>query len=172
MPTFKNAENLVAVIHPEGDYVFEVIKLEIGQSTGAATNGSDKYELTLRVESTGGRVFETLIDHESCAWKIDCFLKSTGVVMATDESFEFCAERAAAAGVAWVDPVGLRGWCKLIVENYTPNNAPAGAPKKQKNKVAVFYTDREKLPPKGSGGKRGGVAIPQASGQEGEADGF
>lgn len=172
MPTFKNAENVVAVLHPEGDYQFEVVKLEVGQSTGANTNGSDKYELTLRIEPTGGRVFETLIDHPSCDWKIDCLLKSAGIVMATNESFEFDPERAAAAGVAWVDAVGLRGWCKLIVEEYTPNNAPAGAPKKKKNKVAVFYTDRPKLAPNGSGGKRGGVAMAAAAGQEGESDGF
>lgn len=149
MPVFNDSENRVAVLHPEGDYVFRVSALKCGVSAGGKTNGSETYELTLTIEPTLGTVFETLIDHPLTAWKLDVFLKSAGVQLGKGEAFEFDRERADSVGCRWVQAVGLRGWCRLGVETVTDRD---GKPKlengkpKLRNRVATFYTDRPKLP--------------------------
>jgi hypothetical protein len=150
MPVFNDSENKVSVLHEEGDYIYRVAALKCGVSAGGKTNGSDTYELSLLIEKSGGTVFETLIDHDATAWKIDVFLKSAGVTIPNGAAFEFDRERAENVGVRWVNAVGLRGWCKLGVETVTDRD---GKPKmengkpKLRNRVAVFYTDREKLAP-------------------------
>lgn len=142
MPTFNDSENLIPFV-PEGDYVFTVTEFSQAISAGGKTAGSTKYELALEIElkdgARGPRVFENLIDHALTAWKIDTFLKSAGVTLAKGEAFEFNAEDAEAHRAKFVQPLGLRGWCRLGVEEYPVNSG------KKRNKVATFYTNRAKL---------------------------
>lgn len=140
MPVFKDSEAKVFELAPEGDYVLRVVEFECGLSKGAKTAGSDEYSVTFLIESKGSRFFESLIDHDSCAWKIDLFLKAAGVQLAKGESFEFRKDKAEYHGIRWVDPIGLRLWAKVKVE---PSKKD---PTKKYNKVAVFYTDKPKLP--------------------------
>lgn len=144
MPVFNDSQNIPPVV-PEGDYVFCVVGFECGISSGGKTAGSDKYDVELEIEPSGKRVTEFLIDHPSCSWKIDTFLKSCGIQLAKGEAFEFREDIASATGVRWVNPLGLRGHCRLYVEEYTPKG---GTEKRKANKVAVFYTDRPKLEPR------------------------
>jgi hypothetical protein len=139
MPKFGDAENKVMMV-PEGDYVFCVIDFESKISSGGKTSGSDMYAVTLEIEPKGSRCFENLIDHPSTGWKLDCFLKSCGVKLGIGEGFEFNETLAKNNGVRFIDPMGLRGWCRLNVEEY-----PVGSGKK-KNRVEVFYIDKPKLP--------------------------
>jgi len=145
MPTFKDSDNLVRFV-PEGDYIFTVTGFDQAVSAGGKTAGCTKYELELEIEIANGargpRVFENLIDHESCDWKIDTFIKSAGVNLAKGVPFEFTKDEADANGVQFVQPLGLRGWCRLIVEEYPTNSG------KKRNKVATFYTNKPKLAPR------------------------
>jgi len=143
MPIYQDRDNQTFVLHPPGEYQFQVVAYETGLSMGAKTRGSPMWELKILIEQKGGHVFESLIDHEACSWKIDTFLKSTGVVIAKGSAFEFDRAASISMGCTWVNPVGLRGWCHLIVEEFTPQGATS--PKK-KNKVGAFLTDKPKLP--------------------------
>lgn len=139
MPRFNDSEAKTFTVAPEGDYILRVTGFESGISSGGKTAGADKYEVEISIERPeGGRVWENLIDHDLTAWKIDCFIKCMGVVIPKGAGFEFDAEKAAQHGVTYVDPFGLRGWGKLIVEEYQG---------KKRNKVAIFYTDKPKLAP-------------------------
>lgn len=139
MPRFNDSEAKTFTVAPEGDYILRVTGFERGISKGGKTAGADLYEAELSIERPeGGRVWEGLIDHDLTAWKIDCFVKCMGVVLPKGAGFEFNKTDADENGVAFVDPIGLRGWGKLIVEEYNG---------KKRNKVAIFYTDRPKLAP-------------------------
>jgi hypothetical protein len=139
MPKFNDSENIPALL-PEGDYVFTVIGFECKISQGAKTRGSDQFEVEITIAPAGKRVIETLTDHPSCDWKIDTFLKSAGIKLAKGESFEFRKDMAEKSGVKWINPLGLRGWCRLFVEEYEKNGQ-----KRKTNNVATFYTDKAKL---------------------------
>jgi len=144
MPKFTNQDNQAFIVHPPGDYVFRVVGMESGIQTGSGkTAGSPYWELKLAIEDNGGCVFERLIDHPSCGWKIDTFLKSTNAAPPTGTAFEFEADTAESAGCLWIDPIGLRGHCHLIVEEYTKTGTTE---KRTRNKVAAFLTDKPKLP--------------------------
>jgi hypothetical protein len=140
MPVFKDSENQKPFV-PPGDYIFRVVDFEIGISTSQKTNGSEKYELEVELEGQGKKVQTLLIDHESCAWKLDTFLKSAGVQLRRGEAYDFRKDRAEATGVRWVNPIGLRGWCKVGTKPGLKD------PSKTFNEIEVFYTDREKLHP-------------------------
>lgn len=142
MPVYTDQTNKPALL-PEGDYIFEVTKFECGISNGGKTSGSDKYEVTVRIDQHGNTINENLIDHPSCAWKLDCFVKCCGVQIAKGERFEFRQDLAQANDCRWVNPIGLRGWCRVIQETYTRKDGKPGSA----NQIAVFYTDKEKLAP-------------------------
>lgn len=137
MPVFNDSEN-VPQFQPEGDYVFRVDDFTIGISKGGKTAGAEKYDLELALEPSNSKLFETLVDHESCVWKIDTFLKSAGIKLAKGQPFSFRRDEAESNGWAWVNPIGLRGWCRVFVDEYNG---------KKRNKVTTFYTDRPKLAP-------------------------
>ena len=144
MPVFKDSEAMRPFV-PEGDYILCVTDFTIGISTGKKTSGSEKYDLEFEVEGSGCRVFEGLIDAESTAWKIDCFLKSSGVrTLKKGEPFSFREDEAKREGWVWVNPMGLRCHAHLVIDTYSPAGS---AEKKTKNKVGVFYTDKPDLPP-------------------------
>lgn len=140
MPTFQDSDNIPQLL-PEGDYIFCCTGFDIGISTGKKTSGAEAYDVELEIEPIGKKVTEFMVDHPSCAWKIDTFLKAAGVVLKKGEAFEFREDTAAQRGLRWVNPIGLRGWCKLRVEDYVKDGQ-----KRQSNKIAVFYADKEKLP--------------------------
>lgn len=147
MPTFNDSENMVQLV-PEGDYRFKVVQFDEGISSGAKTAGSTMFKSKLQIELSkpgeqGPTLFENFIDHSATAWRIDTFLKSCGVKIPKGAAFEFDRETAIRKKALHVNPYGLRGWCRLVVEDYKPSNSTQT---KQKNKVAAFYTDKEKLP--------------------------
>jgi hypothetical protein len=144
MPQFNDSENKTFELLPPGDYVFQVTEFEIGISNGGKTSGSDKYDMKLAIDKGDGvfvEVRENMIDHPSCAWKIDTFLKSAGVDIKKGDAFEFRQDVAQDKDVLFVDPIGLRGWCHI------KNEAGTNDPTKKFNKVSTFYTTKEKLPP-------------------------
>lgn len=147
MPKFTDAENKTYILLPEGDYKYMVTDWEIGISTGPATAGSEKYtaKFTL-IDHPGSELRETLIDHPKTGWKIDTFLKSAGIKPGKDEDFAFKPNEQSKCdpetGLLWINPIGLRGWCKLIQEDYVTKAKTTI----KINKVSIFYTDKEKLP--------------------------
>lgn len=149
MPKFNNSDNQQFTLLPPGDYVFEVMEMESGiQAGGGKTTGSMFWEFRLRLTKPGneelrGSVWEKLIDHPSTGWKIDTFLKSAGAAPAVGAAFEFVEQAAIDSGCTWIDPIGLRGWCHVNVEEYTKSGETE---KRRKNKVAAFLTDKPKLP--------------------------
>lgn len=163
MPTFNDQDNKVFVLPKIGDHPFCVVKFESTISKGSKVGGSTEYKLELEIEDEPGAiVFSNLIDHPSCNWKIDNFVKCTGVkeqyslVKGTD--FEFIKTIAEINQCVWVDPIGLRGICSIqhsaVVKNGIPVMGPDGKPK-MRAEVSVFYTDKTKLPrremPEGEG---------------------
>lgn len=148
MPVFKDQDNKTYELPPEGDYAFEVVECESGIQTGnGKTAGSPYWELKLELSVRNGKapIWERLIDHPSCDWKIDTFMKCTGAntEIKKGEPFEFDLHAAESSGAKWIDPIGLRGWLAVVHEDYTPKNG--GKPGKRA-RVGVFYTDRAKLP--------------------------
>lgn len=137
MPTFNDSENIINLV-PEGDYKFTVVDFAIGLSSGGKTSGSEKYEVKYEVEKGKEKsiTYDTLIDHELCAWKLDTFLKCSGVRLAKGERFTFRKDEAESQNIRWINPLGLRGWFKLFVDEYQG---------KKRNKVSMYYTDKEKL---------------------------
>jgi len=144
MPIFNDAENKQPnVIVPDGDYIFKVIGFATAISKGAKTAGSDVFDLTLEIENAPGTtVWESLIDHESTGWKLDCFIKSAGVQLDKGEGYSFMKSEAAQKKWRWINPFGLRGWCRITSEEYT---GARDGKKHTKNRVAIFYTDKPKL---------------------------
>lgn len=141
MPTFNDSNNIPAVL-AEGDFIFCVTGYNSKISQGQKTRGSDVFELELEIEPSEKRIIEHLIDHPSCNWKIDCFLKSAGVKLAKGEAFEFSESKAQGAGCKYVDPIGLRGWCRVTQEIVPPRD---GKKEFTVNKIGTFYTDKPKL---------------------------
>ena len=135
------------ILLPAGDYIFCVREMTCGMQSGGKTNGSDKFVMQLEIEGKGATVKETLIAHDSTGWKINNFVQCCGIVIPEGSEFEFRQAVAEQAGCTWVNPIGLRGHCALIVETYLKRTDEAGKPTGKSNKVAVFYTDRPKLPP-------------------------
>ena len=137
MPTFNDSENKL-IFQPPGDYIFTVISHESKVSKGPKTSGSPTDEMKLELASKDGKTtsvcYETLIDNPSCSWKYDTFLKSSNVKVAKGASFQLSADPEV---VGAINPLGLRGWCNVSLE--TQQNG------KQRNKVTMFYTDKEKL---------------------------
>ena len=159
MPTFNDSENKPPrTIIPEQDCVFRVVAWETSISKGKKTGGCEALDLELDFFGKDGKplcagAFEHLIDHPSCSWKIDCFLKSAGQQLRKGENFNWGPAPVGGHG-RYIDPLGLRGWCKVAVDTYTPSNAAMGAngqalpgQSRQKNVVVTFYTDRTKIAP-------------------------
>lgn len=112
MPTFNDSNSFVQNV-PPGEYKFEVTDMIAQTSKGGKTAGADVYRMVLEVQDHGCRVWENLIDHETCSWKIDVFLKSCGIRLNKGEHFEFVKNRADRLNCRWIDPIGLKGRFKL-----------------------------------------------------------
>lgn len=140
MPTYRfgDQENKSFEPLPPGDYVGKVIECEFTLSKGGKTGGSDQMELTIECESGDkkSKVFETLIFHPSCAWKVDTFVKSFNLLIegkapTKDQDVDFNENMV----------VGLRGWVTLKIEEFEKRSGG----KASTNRVAVFITNKEKL---------------------------
>jgi hypothetical protein len=139
MPVYNDSDNIPPFL-PAGDYVFCVVDFDIKISTGGKTSGSEMYEMELEIEPHTNKVRENLIDHPACAWKLDTFLKCSGVKLTKGEAFEFRKDVAESKGVRWINPIGLRGWCRVGTQPGSKD------PTKTFNNITTFYTDKEKLP--------------------------
>ena len=142
------------IILPAGDYIFTVVAFECGIQNGGKTNGSDFFEMELEIDGKpGSKVREKLIAHESTGWKINNFIQCAGITLGEGEEFEFRKDLAEQNGATWVNPIGLRGHCALIVDTYAKKtdpgypNVPPNKMTGKSNKVAMFYVDKPKLPP-------------------------
>ena len=141
MPIFNDSEAIPPFV-PEGDYLVRVTELERGISKGAKTSGSDQWVLTLAIEkaATGllqpGRLRDWLTEHPSTITRMDNFLKCMGVRPPKGSGYSFDADEAAMAGLLYVNPIGLRGWVYLTLEEYQG---------KKNNKIGVYYTDKQKV---------------------------
>jgi len=144
MPIFKDAESAFQLV-PPGDYILCVFQFESELSNGRKTRGSELYNIVFIIEGTNAKVVEKLIDHESCDWKIDTFLKSCGIRnLPKGQEWYFDKAKAQSRGVPWINPMGLR--CHARVENETYTSSRTNKPV-TKNSVATYYTDRAVLPP-------------------------
>jgi hypothetical protein len=91
------------------------------------------------------KIRETLIDHESCIWKIDSFLKACGIrQLKKGQAFHFEKDKAEKLGVPWINPMGLRCPALIAHDQYTSTKSGKEV---TKNVVGTYYTDKEPLAP-------------------------
>jgi hypothetical protein len=109
-----------------GDYIVRIVEADSGISNGKKTNGSDTINLKCIEEESGCVIWETLCFHESIDWKIDTFVRSTGVPAVVGAPLELGPS----------DCISRRGHVTIVVDNW--NN-------KDRNKIAVWKTDCEPL---------------------------
>lgn len=145
MPIYTDAEPSFKIVLP-GDYILAVSEFKFGISTGPKTKGCELYEVLFIIEEHDSKIKERLIDHPSCSWKIDTFLKSAGIrTLAKGQAFTFDEEESETGEASWVNPMGLRCWAHLIIdESYVSPTTKKVVPK---NTIDLFYTDRAALPP-------------------------
>lgn len=146
MPVFKNRTKPVFQICPDGEQVLRVVKFErLIQGGSGKTAGSFKYEVTYRNDKLGLEFTDNLIDHESCAWKIDLFLLAFNAQVPLG-AFEFIKPAADKAGVPWVDPIGLQGWAWVSHREYDRTTGPQKGTKGKAAQIETFLTEKPKLP--------------------------
>lgn len=144
---FKKEDPKVFEIRPEGDYMLEVIKAEPMISNGGKTRGCDQVELQLRFVEKGGSMFETLTfpndntdpdTAEFLANKINTFLFSTSYPIneGDDIAHTDIAENS----------IGLRGWARVTIDEFTKTQGAQSGQKTKKNKIHFWYTDKPKFP--------------------------
>lgn len=144
MPIFQDTESAYALV-PEGDYVLCVYEFITDMSTSEKTKGSWRHTVVFNIEGTDSKLKETLIDHPSSFWKIDTFLKSSGIrSLAKGQEFYFEQDVAEEKGVPWINPMGLRCHARVVHDSFRSNKTGNEI---TKNKVAAFYTDRPVLRP-------------------------
>jgi len=122
-----------AVVCAEGDYVIRVVGYRFGLTKDGA---SQKIDLKLLNERTGGRFYETLTFSAEALPRLVAFLGCCGVGMAPDQELEFDKDQMF-EGKTFVELLGLRGWAKIFVDTYNGE---------RRNKVKFWYADKEKLP--------------------------
>lgn len=144
MPVFTDSEFAYQTV-PEGDYVLTVFEFTTDLSSGKKTNGCERFNVVFNIEGTSSKVRETLIDHESCLWKIDAFLKACGIrSLKKGQAFHFEKERAEELEVPWINPMGLRCHAQLGIDTYTSQRSGKEV---EKNVVNTYYIDKEALKP-------------------------
>lgn len=140
MPVFQDTPARTFELPPEGDQILRVENFEVGISNGSRTSGSEEYDVTFMSETNGAQFTVTMWDHPKTWWKVDNWLKSSGVALSKGQAFEFRQDVAATKGVTWVDPIGLRCHAKVTHKPGTKDTTKRFA------EVAIFYTDRPALP--------------------------
>jgi len=141
--TFGDEENLEFKLLPEGDYTFEILSIEFGIHNGGKYSGVETMNVRLAFDDAkGARVAkwkENFMFHKDFGWKIDTFLKAANFLI---------GGRAPAKGdnigahLTEENLIGLRGWCFVHVDEYTPRG---GGEKRQTNRVKTWWTNRDKL---------------------------
>lgn len=139
MPVYTDAPPIVQSSKP-GDYILRCVEFQKGLSKGAKTGGSDKYEAEFLVEATGSKLIEFFIDHSSCVWKLELWLKACGITLKKGEGFDFDQESATANGTRYIDPIGLRAHATIGMR---PSKEAGQSPKW--NEVVAWITNKEKL---------------------------
>lgn len=129
---FQDRENKVFELLPAGDYALQVVGYEQSISKGAKTSGCEMVELTLRDPKSGCEINEKLLFSEKTEWRIDAFLKSCNAAPKKGNDVEFSEDLV----------LGLQGWAAVRVEEYKKQDGTIG----KSNKVAIWYTDKAKLP--------------------------
>ena len=109
-----------------GEYVVEVIEAVLGVSNGAKTAGSRTLNLKLKEMESGATIWETLTEHPSIDFRIDTFIRCTGIKAELNKPFSLTPRIC----------VGRRGHVIVSVDNW--NN-------KDRNRIAVWRTDAEIL---------------------------
>lgn len=144
MPTYQDSEASVFKVVETGDYILTVFEYSSDISTGPKTRGCDRFNIVFNIEGTDSKIKESLIDAESCLWKLDTFLKSAGIRdLKKGQGWHFEKDKAEELGVPWINPMGLRLHAHITKETFT-NRAGETKPC---NRVGTFYTDRSALPP-------------------------
>ena len=138
MPTYDPNAKQPEVQIINGDYPFEIAGVEELISKGAKTRGCNQRKVFLDVYKDTSfsvkiaEVNDILIDSPKCDWKYSVLAKCVGFEVAPGASLDITEE----------DFVGLRGWGHFAPE---PDKVD---PKKEWNRIKVFLTDRQKLPPR------------------------
>ena len=144
MPVFTDSENNFRVVD-EGDYILTVFEFSTGLSSGQKTSGSEKFEVTYLIGDTGAHLKENLIDHESCLWKIDAFLKACGIRnLKKGQAFHFEKDTAERLGVPWINPMGLRCSAQIGHEKYISQRSGKEV---TKNVIVAYHTDAPVIKP-------------------------
>lgn len=144
MPTFTfgDSDNTFEIL-PAGEYPFEIIGADSAMVSSGKLAGSEKLELKVLIYTdptfTAKRtlVHESLIFAQSCFWRIDTFVKAANLLVnghppRRDDAIELTPETV----------VGLRGWCRLKIEEYDSKKT---GKKEQTNRVDIWMTDKPKL---------------------------
>jgi hypothetical protein len=103
--------------------------------------GSKMYALKLScvvADNDGGgavHVYENLILHPTCDWKIDTFLKSGNYQIKICHGIPPVSEL-----------IGLKGWCRLNKEQRFERDNRTPIEGQFRNRVGTFYTNKAKLP--------------------------
>lgn len=144
--TFGDEENLEFKLLPEADYTFEVLSLEFGIQNSGKYNGVETMNVRFAFYDAAGNLVakwkENFMFHKDFGWKIDTFLKASNFLIEGRPP-----QRGDDIGAHLTEEnlVGLRGWCHVHIDEYTPK---AGGEKKQTNRVKTWWTNKEKLPRK------------------------
>lgn len=99
------------VLLEEGDYIFEVVKLEKQTFNGSAKmEASPKAHLTLKIETESGTAYVTtdLILNPLLEWKISQFFRSVGM-----------KKHGEKLKMNWNAVTGRHGRCHVIIREYT-----------------------------------------------------
>lgn len=151
MPIFEDKENRESYEPvPEGPYRFRILKCTSGTSKWEKYKGCTDYQFVFELIDHGNQLMKTIVDHKDWTWLFDTLLKSCGIKLQLNQAWDFVKTRADAKRWTWIDPIGLQGWCHVILEDQVdrdkkPKLNADGTPKKVNN-IKLFYTDREKLP--------------------------
>lgn len=135
MPKFDDKAEQPKFTILNGDYPFEIIKVENKISKGAKTAGSEvrTVEMAFYEDDTFANKLATikddLIDHPACDWKFSVLAKCVHFTVMPGEAFDVNNQ--------WR---GYRGWAHVAPE---PDRQD---PKKEWNRVRAFLTDKKAIP--------------------------
>jgi len=126
---------------PDGDYCYEVTSINVGIRNSGKTNGSEEITMKLAFYEDAtftkkmGQFSESLIFHDSIAWKIDAFTKSAGMLVdgqvpGDGVEVDYSTETM----------IGLRGWATVSHEQGMTDKT------KTYNRVKAWISNKELLP--------------------------
>jgi len=147
MPVFLDTPAFSLI--PEGEYLYEVVDFNVDEEDKGKLKGAIKYILTLALHDEDGndvgRIRDQLHEAPQLQWKFDQFIRSCNAVaefkLSKGQCYEFVKDKAKSAKCPWIDPIGLRGHCKVAIEKFTMTSSRDGSVKDaEKNKVTFIDT--------------------------------